>query len=75
MRAGGGKQPVLMNCSGKHAAMLLTCVVNGWDTATYRDPDHPVQRGIRETFEELTGGAGRGRRGRRLRGTACSPRP
>ncbi len=55
VRAGGSKQPVLMNCSGKHAAMLLTCVVNGWDTATYRDPDHPVQRGIRETFEELTG--------------------
>ena len=20
-----------MNCSGKHAAMLATCVVNGWD--------------------------------------------
>ena len=55
VRLGGGKQPVLMNCSGKHAAMLLTSVVNGWDTATYRDPDHPVQRGIRETFEELTG--------------------
>jgi L-asparaginase II len=55
VRAGGSRQPVLMNCSGKHAAMLLTCVVNGWDTATYRDPDHLVQRGIRETFEELTG--------------------
>ena len=53
--AGGSKQPVLMNCSGKHAAMLLTCVVNDWDTATYRDPDHPVQQGIRVTFEELTG--------------------
>ena len=55
VRAGGSKQPVLMNCSGKHAAMLLTCVVNDWDTATYRDPDHPVQQGIRVTFEELTG--------------------
>jgi L-asparaginase II len=55
VRAGGSKQPVLMNCSGKHAAMLLTCVVNDWDTATYRDPDHPVQQGIRLTFEELTG--------------------
>ena len=44
-----------MNCSGKHAAMLLTCVVNGWDTATYRSPDHPLQQGIATTFAELTG--------------------
>ena len=55
VRAGGSKQPVLMNCSGKHAAMLLTCSVNGWDPATYRDPDHPVQQGIRVAFEDLTG--------------------
>ena len=55
IRAGGGKQPVLMNCSGKHAAMLLTCVVNGWDTATYREPDHPLQTAIKDTFAELTG--------------------
>jgi L-asparaginase II len=44
-----------MNCSGKHAAMLLTCVVNGWDTATYREPDHPLQLAIKTTFSELTG--------------------
>ena len=44
-----------MNCSGKHAAMLLTCVVNGWDTATYREPDHPLQRASGTTFAELTG--------------------
>jgi L-asparaginase II len=55
IRAGGAKQPVLMNCSGKHAAMLLTCVVNGWDTATYREPGHPLQVAITETFAELTG--------------------
>ena len=55
IRAGGVKQPVLMNCSGKHAAMLLTCVVNGWDTATYREPDHPLQIAIKDTFAELTG--------------------
>ena len=46
-----------MNCSGKHAAMLATCVVNGWDLATYRDPDHPLQKAHRETFEEMTGEA------------------
>src|SRR5262245_9559958 len=36
IRAGGTRSPLLMNCSGKHAAMLATCVVNGWDAATYR---------------------------------------
>ena len=55
IRTGGQKAPVLMNCSGKHAAMLATCVRNGWDVGDYRSPDHPLQVGIRETFEELTG--------------------
>ena len=55
IRAGGEKLPVLMNCSGKHAAMLLTCVVNGWDTATYREPDHPLQQAIADSFSALTG--------------------
>ena len=57
VRAGGQRAPVLMNCSGKHAAMLATCVVNDWDLATYREPDHPLQRAIRATFAELTGEA------------------
>jgi L-asparaginase II len=43
------------NCSGKHAAMLATCVAAGWDTATYRDPDHPLQRAIADTLAELAG--------------------
>jgi L-asparaginase II len=55
IRAGGQKAPILMNCSGKHAAMLATCVRNGWDVADYRSPDHPLQVAIRRTFEELTG--------------------
>ena len=55
VRAGGEKQPIAMNCSGKHAAMLATCVVNGWPTETYRDPDHPLQERIAATFEQLTG--------------------
>jgi L-asparaginase II len=55
VRSGGGKAPILMNCSGKHAAMLATCVVNGWDVATYREPDHPLQVAIAGTFAELTG--------------------
>ena len=44
-----------MNCSGKHAAMLATCVMNGWPTTTYLDPDHPLQLAVRATLEELTG--------------------
>jgi L-asparaginase II len=43
------------NCSGKHAAMLATCVVNGWDLASYLDPGHPLQVAIRQTLEDLTG--------------------
>jgi L-asparaginase II len=55
IRAGEEPSSLAMNCSGKHAGMLLTCVVNGWDTATYRSPDHPLQRGIAATFSEVTG--------------------
>jgi L-asparaginase II len=44
-----------MNCSGKHAAMLLTCRTAGWDTAGYLDPAHPLQAQIRELVERLTG--------------------
>ncbi|WP_396642155.1 asparaginase [Microbacterium sp.] len=47
--------PVRMNCSGKHAGMLLTCVSNNWDTAGYLDLDHPLQRHLRDTIERLTG--------------------
>ena len=42
-----------MNCSGKHAAMLATCIANDWPTETYLDPEHPLQRHIRKTIEEL----------------------
>nr|MBA2772868.1 asparaginase [Nocardioidaceae bacterium] len=55
IRSGLGKAPVAMNCSGKHAAMLATCVVNGWDIDSYRDAGHPLQRALADTFAELTG--------------------
>jgi L-asparaginase II len=41
------------NCSGKHAAMLVTCIANEWPTETYLDPEHPLQIHIRRTVEEL----------------------
>jgi L-asparaginase II len=53
LRSGGSADRVHMNCSGKHAAMLATCVAAGWPTATYRDPGHPLQLRIRQTVERL----------------------
>jgi L-asparaginase II len=52
---GEDRSRIRMNCSGKHAAMLATCVRNGWPTRNYRDPDHPLQRAIKGTVEELAG--------------------
>ncbi len=65
--AGSPKQSIAQNCSGKHASMLATCVVNGWDLETYRDPDHPLQAAIIETIADLTGVAARRCRRRRVR--------
>lgn len=55
LRAGGNRSRIHMNCSGKHAAMLATCVVNGWDTSTYLASDHPLPQRIASTFAEVTG--------------------
>jgi L-asparaginase II len=52
---GGGPDRVHMNCSGKHAAMLASCVAAGWPTGSYRDPGHPLQLAIRATIEDLAG--------------------
>jgi L-asparaginase II len=53
LRGGGGADRLHMNCSGKHAAMLATCVAAGWPTASYLSPDHPLQQEIRRTIAEL----------------------
>ncbi|WP_425841042.1 asparaginase [Microbacterium sp. PA5] len=55
VRRGEGPSRVRMNCSGKHAAMLLACTSAGWDPASYLDPAHPLQAHIREVVERLTG--------------------
>jgi L-asparaginase II len=52
---GQGMSRIRMNCSGKHAAMLATCVLNGWPTRGYLAPEHPLQQAIRRTVEELAG--------------------
>ncbi|HEU4544156.1 MAG TPA: asparaginase [Jiangellaceae bacterium] len=55
IRRGNEKSSLADNCSGKHAAMLVTCTFNGWPTDSYRDPDHPLQRTIAATMAELAG--------------------
>jgi L-asparaginase II len=41
------------NCSGKHAGMLLICVVNKWSTQDYLDRQHRLQVLCREELENL----------------------
>ena len=55
--AWGNKAPTSLaaNCSGKHAAMVATCKTNGWDLESYKSPDHPLQKAIKEEFERLSG--------------------
>jgi L-asparaginase II len=70
VRAGHAQERITMNCSGKHAAMIATCVHNGWpihDPARekspdavwgrddYRSPDHPLQQAIRVAIEDSAG--------------------
>ncbi len=51
----GSKPPTSLaqNCSGKHAGMLLTCVINNWSTKDYLDPQHRLQVLCREELENL----------------------
>jgi len=53
LAGGGGPSRIQMNCSGKHAAMLLTCRAAGWPTADYLEPEHPLQQAVRRVVEEL----------------------
>lgn len=57
VRHGGRPAPLFMNCSGKHAGMIATCVRNGWEHAdgAYLAVDHPLQLGITGVIEELAG--------------------
>ncbi len=53
IRSGVGMTPIAMNCSGKHAGMLVTTAGNGGSIATYRDPDHPTQLAILHALDDL----------------------
>lgn len=58
IRAGVAPAPILQNCSGKHAGMLATAVINGWATAGYTAADHPLQRMILGQLERTAGPVG-----------------
>jgi L-asparaginase II len=55
IRSGEDPRPIHGNCSGKHAGMLAVCVHEGYETATYRDPGHPLQRRILVLIAEVCG--------------------
>ncbi|MGA4506286.1 asparaginase [Propionibacteriaceae bacterium G1746] len=56
LRAGRDASSLTQNCSGKHAAMLRTCVRAGWDVGSYLDPAHPLQQAVAATVDEWCGG-------------------
>ena len=47
--------PVMSNCSGKHAGMLVLAAFHGWPLDSYLRPDHPVQRRMRDEIARWTG--------------------
>lgn len=55
LRNGGSAGQVTQNCSGKHAAMVATCVINDWPVQGYLNPTHPLQQLVTATVAELTG--------------------
>jgi L-asparaginase II len=55
LRRGEEPRPIHSNCSGKHAGMLAVCAHEGYDTATYREPGHPLQRRILGIIAEVCG--------------------
>ena len=52
--SGGGPERILMNCSGKHAAMLAATVATGNDPSDYLAADAPVQQVVRAELGRLT---------------------
>jgi L-asparaginase II len=55
VREGREASRLAQNCSGKHAAMIATCVARDWQLSGYFETDHPLQLLIQRRFEELTG--------------------
>ncbi len=52
---GQSATPIFNNCSGKHSAMLATCVHEGWPIETYMERDHPLQVQIADRLARHAG--------------------
>ncbi len=48
-------KPLFHNCSGKHAAALVACSVQGWPLDSYTEPDHPYQQKVVQLVALATG--------------------
>jgi L-asparaginase II len=55
IRRGEVESSLAADCSGKHAGMLVTCVVNRWSTHDYLTAQHPLQVHLRDTLARLAG--------------------
>ncbi len=55
LRAGRAPEALHNNCSGKHTGMLMSCRRRGWALEGYVDPEHPLQRRIRELLARFAG--------------------
>ena len=53
LAAGGRAEPIYMNCSGKHAAMLSTCRLRDWSRPDYLAQSHPLQTALADTVTAL----------------------
>jgi L-asparaginase II len=61
LAAGKVERRLAMNCSGKHTAMLLTCLAHAtdpdrdWPLSGYLAPSHPLQQALAATVAEFAG--------------------
>jgi L-asparaginase II len=55
LAAGAVRDRVMMNCSGKHTAMLAASALREWPLESYLDPAHPLQQLIHRVVEEAAG--------------------
>jgi len=51
--AGKELSPLSHNCSGKHASMLVTSKIMGWDLNSYMEISHPVQKEAKKIVSEM----------------------
>ena len=50
-----GESKAAFNCSGKHAGFIAASKAAGWDTSTYLEANHPLQKLVEEVLVEFSG--------------------